>query len=57
MTKTEFNLLYLLADPDMLEVGNGGMNYHEYKGHFSIWALMKATLNYFFLNSSLVFSF
>ncbi|PHT44960.1 Alpha-galactosidase, partial [Capsicum baccatum] len=33
-------------DPDMLEVGNGGMNYHEYKGHFSIWALMKATHNY-----------
>ncbi|XP_059301319.1 alpha-galactosidase 3 isoform X1 [Lycium ferocissimum] len=31
-------------DPDMLEVGNGGMNYHEYKGHFSIWALMKAPL-------------
>ncbi|KAM3233735.1 alpha-galactosidase 3 isoform X1 [Capsicum annuum] len=31
-------------DPDMLEVGNGGMNYHEYKGHLSIWALMKAPL-------------
>ncbi|KAJ6831627.1 alpha-galactosidase 3 [Iris pallida] len=31
-------------DPDMLEVGNGGMTYLEYKSHFSIWALMKAPL-------------
>ncbi|XP_043707280.1 alpha-galactosidase 3 [Telopea speciosissima] len=31
-------------DPDMLEVGNGGMTYHEYRAHFSIWALMKAPL-------------
>ncbi|XP_054798207.1 alpha-galactosidase 3 isoform X2 [Prosopis cineraria] len=31
-------------DPDMLEVGNGGMTYPEYRGHFSIWALMKAPL-------------
>ncbi|KAK9159270.1 hypothetical protein Scep_005844 [Stephania cephalantha] len=31
-------------DPDMLEVGNGGMTYHEYRSHFSIWALMKAPL-------------
>ncbi|KAJ0246840.1 Alpha-galactosidase 3 [Hirschfeldia incana] len=31
-------------DPDMLEVGNGGMTYEEYRGHFSIWALMKAPL-------------
>lgn len=30
-----------LADPDMLEVGNGGMTYQEYRAHFSIWALMK----------------
>lgn len=28
----------------MLEVGNGGMTYEEYRGHFSIWALMKAPL-------------
>ncbi|KAL0402978.1 UNVERIFIED_CONTAM: Alpha-galactosidase 3 [Sesamum radiatum] len=28
-------------DPDMLEVGNGGMTYQEYQAHFSIWALMK----------------
>lgn len=31
-------------DPDMLEVGNGGMSYEEYRAHFSIWALMKAPL-------------
>lgn len=31
-------------DPDMLEVGNEGMSYQEYRGHFSIWALMKAPL-------------
>lgn len=36
------------ADPDMLEVGNGGMTYQEYRAHFSIWALMKvSTLNFF----------
>ena len=28
-------------DPDMLEVGNGGMNTTEYETHFSLWALMK----------------
>lgn len=31
-------------DPDMLEVGNGGMSMDEYRSHFSIWALMKAPL-------------
>lgn len=31
-------------DPDMLEVGNGGMSTEEYRSHFSIWALMKAPL-------------
>ena len=31
-------------DPDMLEIGNGGMNYEEYKTHFSLWCLMKAPL-------------
>lgn len=34
-------LLFLHLDPDMLEVGNGGMTYPEYRAHFSIWALMK----------------
>lgn len=28
-------------DPDMLEVGNVGMNITEYITHFSLWALMK----------------
>ncbi|KAF7072028.1 hypothetical protein CFC21_077223 [Triticum aestivum] len=31
-------------DPDMLEVGNGGMTIEEYRSHFSIWALVKAPL-------------
>ncbi|KAH9746886.1 alpha-galactosidase 1 [Citrus sinensis] len=31
-------------DPDMLEVGNGGMKYNEYVVHFSIWAISKAPL-------------
>ena len=31
-------------DPDMLEVGNGGMTLDEYKTHFSLWAIMAAPL-------------
>jgi alpha-galactosidase len=31
-------------DPDMLEVGNGGMTDTEYKTHFSLWAMMAAPL-------------
>ncbi len=31
-------------DPDMLEVGNGGMNFDEYKTHMSLWSLMAAPL-------------
>lgn len=31
-------------DPDMLEVGNGGMTFNEYQAHFSLWALLKAPL-------------
>jgi len=31
-------------DPDMLEVGNGGMNTTEYRAHFSLWCLMAAPL-------------
>jgi len=31
-------------DPDMLEVGNGGMTTTEYQTHFALWALMKAPL-------------
>ncbi|MCG6956306.1 MAG: glycoside hydrolase family 27 protein [Gemmatimonadetes bacterium] len=31
-------------DPDMLEVGNGGMTLDEYRAHFSLWATMAAPL-------------
>jgi alpha-galactosidase len=31
-------------DPDMLEVGNGGMTLDEYRAHFSLWAIMAAPL-------------
>jgi len=31
-------------DPDMLEVGNGGMTPTEYRSHFSLWAIMNAPL-------------
>jgi len=44
------NFAYLYAgpggwnDPDMLEVGNGGMSTDEYTSHFSLWALIKSPL-------------
>lgn len=31
-------------DPDMLEVGNGGMTDTEYRTHFSMWSVMAAPL-------------
>ena len=31
-------------DPDMLEVGNGGMTDAEYRAHFSMWAMLGAPL-------------
>jgi len=31
-------------DPDMLEVGNGGMTDNEYRSHFSLWAMLAAPL-------------
>ena len=31
-------------DPDMLEVGNGGMTDDEYKTHFSMWSMLAAPL-------------
>jgi len=31
-------------DPDMLEVGNGGMTDIEYRSHFSLWSIMAAPL-------------
>ena len=31
-------------DPDMLEVGNGGMTITEYRAHFSLWCILAAPL-------------
>jgi alpha-galactosidase len=31
-------------DPDMLEVGNGGMTDDEYRAHMSLWAILAAPL-------------
>jgi len=31
-------------DPDMLEVGNGGMNRNEYRTHMALWAILAAPL-------------
>jgi alpha-galactosidase len=31
-------------DPDMLEVGNGGMTAGQYRAHFSLWAILAAPL-------------
>jgi len=31
-------------DPDMMEIGNGGMSTTEYKTHFSLWAMLAAPL-------------
>jgi len=31
-------------DPDMLEIGNGGMTVDEYRTHMSLWALLAAPL-------------
>jgi alpha-galactosidase len=31
-------------DPDMMEVGNGGMTTTEYRSHFSFWAMLAAPL-------------
>jgi alpha-galactosidase len=31
-------------DPDMLEIGNGGMNGDEYRTHMSLWAMLAAPL-------------
>ncbi|EKM74620.1 hypothetical protein AGABI1DRAFT_116817 [Agaricus bisporus var. burnettii JB137-S8] len=38
------NDYYGYGDMDMLEVGNGGMNFEESKSHFTAWALMKSPL-------------
>ena len=51
ITRVDLNTQYALAespgswnDPDMLEVGNGGMTDDEYRAHFSLWAIMAAPL-------------
>lgn len=31
-------------DPDMLEIGNGGMNREEYRTHMALWAILAAPL-------------
>ena len=31
-------------DPDMLEIGNGGMNENEYRIHMSLWSMLAAPL-------------
>jgi alpha-galactosidase len=31
-------------DPDMLEIGNGGMTTDEYRTHFSLWSILAAPL-------------
>jgi len=31
-------------DPDMLEVGNGGMTFNEYRAHFTMWCMLAAPL-------------
>jgi len=31
-------------DPDMLEVGNGGMSFADYRAHFAFWCLLKSPL-------------
>ena len=31
-------------DPDMLEVGNGGMTFDEYKTHMTLWSILAAPL-------------
>jgi alpha-galactosidase len=51
ISRVDLNAQYALAegpggwnDPDMLEVGNGGMTEDEYRAHFSLWAIMAAPL-------------
>lgn len=33
------------SDPDMLEIGNGGMTHKQYVAHFSLWAISKVLKN------------
>jgi hypothetical protein len=45
------------SDPDMLEVGNGGMTFAEYRSHFSIWALMKVSFHEDWASVSVTFNY
>lgn len=36
-----FFYVICVTDPDMLEIGNGGMTKNEYIVHFSLWAISK----------------
>ena len=40
----DYNRVGHWNDPDMLEVGNGGMNADEYRTHMSLWCLLAAPL-------------
>jgi len=40
----KFNEVGAWNDPDMLEVGNGGMTNDEYQAHFGFWALLRSPL-------------
>lgn len=41
---TEYSGIGGWNDPDMLEIGNGGMTYSQYQTHFSFWAALKSPL-------------
>src|SRR6202451_3849417 len=41
---SSYAVLGQLNDPDMPEVGNGGMTDVEYRSHFSLWAILAAPL-------------
>ena len=44
MAKWEHSSNGAWNDPDMLEVGNGGLNAEEERTHFALWAVSKAPL-------------
>ena len=44
MNVREYSGNYGWNDPDMLEVGNGGLTHEEEKTHFALWAISKAPL-------------
>ena len=43
-TISNYSAPYGWNDPDMLEVGNGGMSYDQYLTHFAFWCFFKAPL-------------